>query len=81
VPYKDKNMNREYQRLWRYRDHEACLIRVRKIKARYRKEGRCPSCSVKLIEGEKIRCQNCNSKIFNREMRYAKNSLRLAQNG
>lgn len=80
MPYKDKEKNREYQRLWRYRDHEAALIRARKVKARYRQEGRCPGCGVKLIDGEKVRCFNCNSKIFNREYKYAKNCLQLDKN-
>jgi predicted nucleic acid-binding Zn ribbon protein len=79
MPYKDKDKNREYQRLWRYRDHEATLIRARKIKERYKQEGRCPKCGVNLIEGEKICCQNCSSIVFQREMKYAKDSLRLAK--
>jgi hypothetical protein len=80
MPYKDKEKNREYQRLWRYRDHEASLIRARKFKARYRKEGRCPSCGVVLIQGEKIKCRNCTSRVFRREMIYAKSCLQLDKN-
>jgi DNA-directed RNA polymerase subunit RPC12/RpoP len=79
MPYKDKEVNRVYQRLWRYRDHEATLMRAKKKREKYKKEGRCPSCSAKLVEGEKITCSNCSSRIFRWEMKYAKDSMRLAK--
>lgn len=79
MPYKDKDKNREYQRLWRYKFHEARLITARKYKERLKQEGRCSGCGVKLIEGEKVKCQNCCSSVFQREMKYAKDSLRLTQ--
>jgi DNA-directed RNA polymerase subunit RPC12/RpoP len=79
MPYKDKDKNREYQRNWYYKFHERNkAVNIAK-KKRYIKEGRCRSCGVKLIEGEKTKCQNCSSEVFTREIQYAKDSLRLAQ--
>lgn len=78
MPFKDKLKNREYQRDWYYKFHEARLRSNKATKKRYKQEGRCPSCSTKLIEGEKIVCINCSGNNY-REFKYAKNSLRLAQ--
>jgi predicted Zn-ribbon and HTH transcriptional regulator len=79
MPYKDKNKNREYQREWYYKFHEARLIANRAKKQRYIREGRCRDCGVKLIEGENRKCQNCSSDVFRREIKYAKDSMRLAK--
>jgi rRNA maturation endonuclease Nob1 len=78
MPYKDKDVNREYQRKWYYKFHEARLIANRAKKQRYIKEGRCRSCGIKLIEGEKRTCINCGGNFY-REMKYAKDSMRLAK--
>jgi transposase len=83
MPYKDKEKNREYQRLWRYRDHEKSLNSERKSKARIRKkylmENKCRDCGIPLIHDEKVRCINCISETFRMEVQYAKDSMRLAK--
>lgn len=80
MPYKDKDKNREYQRNWYYKFHEARLIVNRAKKQRYIKEGRCRSCGVQLIAGENKTCINCGGNAYRGYM-YAKNCLQLAQNG
>jgi len=43
-----------------YKERKKITSRLRYL--RYKEEGRCACCGIKLVEGEGVRCMNCNIK-------------------
>lgn len=78
------NVSRQRE-IWRnararyYESHkEICLERVKKLRKRYRDEGRCEMCSIQLLQDEKRWCVNCSGK-FKKEKTYAASFTRLTE--
>jgi rRNA maturation endonuclease Nob1 len=78
VTEKRREQLRSAQETYRNKNRELCLSMCRKVKVKYRQEGRCSSCGIQLLQGEVKTCVNCGHTIKG-EIKYAKDSKALTK--